>query len=109
MTPLDHAAQAGCAWTCAIRTTASKGAPPRASLEGKRPSGVPVIGARFANCVNANVSPGVRADYPAARPLTTRAAGVMENDTPRSVSPAPAHRPRSARSQRRRGGTRRVA
>lgn len=48
------------------------GEPLRASREGWRLLGLPVIGTRLANYVNANVSPGVLANYSFAVPMTTQ-------------------------------------
>lgn len=49
-----------------------RGEPLRPSLEGRRLLGLPVIGTRLQTYVNANVSPGVLANYSAARPMTAR-------------------------------------
>lgn len=49
-----------------------RGEPLRPSLDGWRLLGVPVIGTRLQNYVNANVTDGVLANYSAARPMTAR-------------------------------------
>lgn len=49
-----------------------RGEPLRPSLDGWRLLGVPVIGTRLQNYVNANVTAGVLANYSAARPMTAR-------------------------------------
>lgn len=48
------------------------GQPLRASREGWHLLGLPVIGTRLANYVNANVSPGVLANYSFAAPMSTQ-------------------------------------
>lgn len=52
------------------------GEPLRPSLEGRRLIGIPALGTRLANYVNANAAPGVLANYSFAQPMTSQVSCV---------------------------------